>query len=167
MEKENKEEMIEIFEKLLTNPQTRTAVLELIKEQIPDLPIPEIDIVKKVKKDVDEKIKEIEKEKDELKRKLEEKEIQEKYQRLKDTFRTKYKFSDDEIVEVEKIMIEKKVLDPDAAAKLYMYEKSLAEGPAGFEQPAIPIPDEKELKQNPKKWARTQALKVIQELKRT
>lgn len=144
----NEEVLAEILQSLLTNPEYRKDLFRLVKKAKPELRIPEVD--------AEESITPLHKEIAELKEKLEQKEREEEYRRQRETIKQRGYDPD----EVEKVMLDKGIVNPDNAIEYMELQKKLASPSrvAYGEVQEVPLT---EIPKDVSKWAREEAMKVL------
>jgi len=159
-------ELALLAKELHDNPTTRADALRLTKKIRQDLPIPEIEIqdrMEKTRQQMQGKI-------DSLEAKLRERDarqvLDERRRALKQSGKVS---SDDDVKAVEKIMIEKKIADHDAAADYFNWMKQADEvsKPTPIFQGA-PVLNNFDLKayfKNPQNAARESAVQALNELR--
>lgn len=112
-----------MLDKLARDPKTRPGLQRLIKQANPDLVIPEIDAVDQV----NEKIKASEDKIQSLETKILERDIKDRLERQRAQAKSKYKLSDEDIVEVEKLMThedpEERIPGYDAASRVFTAQR--------------------------------------------
>lgn len=120
---EVKDELAKLARDLSQNPKTRKEFLKLTKQARPELPVPEIDLEEKTEKalsDANDKISGLE-------RKLIEKEATENLERRRQKLIADGKASSmEEVSEIEKVMLEKKIPEHDTAADYFRWMKQAA-----------------------------------------
>lgn len=169
-----------LLDALWNNAEHGQAFKKLIKAVNPRVSIPEVDIPDAVTKPYDEKIaaqaeeiaalrKALEDDQKARKERDEENDLVSKFDRI----RKEYDLTDDGMDKVRKLMVDRQIPDPEAAAALY-----LRQTPPAPSQPSTVAPprwdfqhvndddaDQKLLWSNPEAWADREAAAVMQELK--
>lgn len=142
-----------LLDDLYANPKTKGQLLSILKEQRPDLSIPEIDGPKAMKDALAPEMVEIARTRDELRGEV---------ARL--NIMRKHNLSDDELVMLANDMKEKGITKIDTAIEL----RKLSAHATPRNSPSTPLqlPDAKELFSNPREWARNEAYKTINDLHR-
>ena len=112
---EARDELASLSQKLAENPQTRKEFLRLTKKVNPDLPIPELEIEDKTNSAIDQ----IRSENAQLQAKLRERDAMEELERRRQSLVKKGLATEDDIADVEKIMLEKKISDHETAAQYH------------------------------------------------
>jgi hypothetical protein len=149
---------------LSDNPATRKEVLRLTKKIKPDLVIPELDIEETTTNAVGETRRELEAMRAELAQKRAEEDLE---RRRNSLIRKGYAASDEDVEEIEKVMLEKKIADHDTAAEYWQWMKqSAAPTPTGYNPSAINKFDLSKYYKNPVGAARDEAAKALQELRK-
>jgi hypothetical protein len=117
-------EKSQLFDTILSDPATRKEALALVKKRNPNMPIPELDAENAASAAVAEERKEREK----LEARMRESEMRERIAAQRTTVRDKYKLTDADLLEVEKIMTDETAPIPhyDAAVKVWRAQKSQA-----------------------------------------
>ena len=158
-------ELALLAKELHDNPSTRSEALRLTKKIRQDLPIPELDLQDKVEKNREAMQNKI----DALEAKLREndarKTLEERRRSLKENGKVT---SDDEIKEVEKIMVEKKIADHETAADYFNWMKQAeVDKPTPIFQgsPVLNNFDLKNYFKNPQNAARENAMQALTELR--
>ena len=117
-------ELAELSKSLSENPSTRAQFLRLTKQVRPDVVIPEIELQEAQSKAFEDQNAKIQS----LEAKLAEKELLENYNKSRQSLLKKGLVeSEDQIAEVEKVMVEKRIGDHEAAAEYWRYMKQAAE----------------------------------------
>jgi hypothetical protein len=145
---------------LLDNPETAETIQRLLPKADPKLRFPEIELkdsVAKVREDTNERVKVLE---DQLK--------QEKAARYLEKLHGKVREANLELQPVVALM-EKHGLAPteenyDLAIKVLRQDAQLAE-PSGADIKPLEMPNTKEMWDDPGKWARDEAAKVLKEIR--
>lgn len=111
-----------LFEQLTRNPETREMLQRAMKKANPNLVIPEIDASDKVLAAVAEERKAREK----LENEIRERDVRERIERQRAEVKSKYKLTDSDVTEVEKLMLDKENPIPtyDAAARVYVASRT-------------------------------------------
>lgn len=131
-----------LFKTLLTSPDTREDTLRLMKRKNPNLILPEIDgsdrVLKAVAAERDERLK--------LEAKIQERDIRDRINAERVKVKDKHKLSDEDVLEVEKLMVDKDSPIPnyDAAARVFKASRTSAE-PTSMQiaSPTYDMPDGK------------------------
>jgi len=128
------------FDAINKNPKTRETTLRMLKEANPSLSIPEIDakdaVLGELKTERDKR--------EELERKFLEREARDNVRERREAIRKAYKLTDEDVVNVEKMMVDEKEvnLTHDMAARLYVAQRTSATPtPASFMPPTYQMPE--------------------------
>ena len=161
---EQRDQLAALMRELSDNPATRKEVLRLTKKIKPDLVIPELDIEETTTNAVGETRRELEAMRAELAQKRAEEDLE---RRRNSLIRKGYASSDEDVEEIEKVMLEKKIADHDTAAEYWQWMKqSAAPTPTGYNPSAINKFDLSRYYKNPVGAARDEAAKALQELRK-
>lgn len=161
---EQRDQLAALMRELSDNPATRKEVLRLTKKIKPDLVIPELDIEESTTSAVSETRRELEAMRAELAQKRAEEDLERRRNAL---IRKGYAASDEDVEEIEKVMLEKKIADHDTAAEYWQWMKqSAAPTPTGYNPSAINKFDLSKYYKNPVGAARDEAAKALQELRK-
>lgn len=161
---EQRDQLAALMRELSDNPATRKEVLRLTKKIKPDLVIPELDIEETTTNAVGETRRELEAMRAELAQKRAEEDLE---RRRNSLIRKGYAASDEDVEEIEKVMLEKKIADHDTAAEYWQWMKqSAAPTPTGYSPSAINKFDLSKYYKNPVGAARDEAAKALQELRK-
>ena len=161
---EQRDQLAALMRELSDNPATRKEVLRLTKKIKPDLVIPELDIEETTTVAVSETRRELEAMRAELAQKRAEEDLDRRRNAL---IRKGYAASDEDVEEIEKVMLEKKIADHDTAAEYWQWMKqSAAPTPTGYNPSAINKFDLSKYYKNPVGAARDEAAKALQELRK-
>jgi hypothetical protein len=161
---EQRDQLAALMRELSDNPATRKEVLRLTKKIKPDLVIPELDIEETTTNAVGETRRELEAMRAELAQKRAEEDLE---RRRNSLIRKGYASSDEDVEEIEKVMLEKKIADHDTAAEYWQWMKqSAAPTPTGYNPSAINKFDLSKYYKNPVGAARDEAAKALQELRK-
>ena len=164
---EQRDEMALLLQELSSNPSTRKEVLRLTKKVRPDLTIPELDIdetVHKLKSASEDKISQLE-------NKLREKEALDDLRARRDSLIKKgFARTDEEVEEIEKVMLEKKIPDHQTAAEYWSWMKQSAaptpQSSMGYNPNPLNKFDLSKYWKNPQAGARDEAAKALMELRK-
>ena len=161
---EQRDELAMLMKELAENPATRKEALRLTKKVRPNLPIPELELEDYTEK----KVTQAEDRVAQLEAKLKEKEALEDLQKRRDKLIKKgLAQSDEDIEEIEKIMIEKKISDHETAAEYFDWMKQAAQPtPTGYSPSPLKGFDLNSYWKNPVQGARNEAAKALQELRK-
>ena len=143
-----------LLDDLYANPKTKGPLLQILKEQRPDLSIPEIDAPKAVKEAIAPELDEVRKTNQELKGMV-----------AKEKAMRKHGINEEELQSLLENEIKRDgVQNLDTAVELRKYRNSAS--PRNTPSTPIQLPDAKELFGNPAQWARNEAYKTINEFRR-
>ena len=125
---------------LSANPETREGLQRLLKKANPKLSIPEIDAKDAVLGEVKTLSASLEK----LQNQILERDVRDRIERQRADVKGRYKLSDEDLTEVEKLMIDKDNPIPtyDAAARVFRASRTSATPtPAQFNPPTFQMPE--------------------------
>jgi hypothetical protein len=160
---EQRDELAMLMKELAENPTTRKEALRLTKKVRPNLPIPELELEDYTEK----KVTQAEDRVAQLEAKLKEKESLEELQKRRDRLVKKGLASEEDIEEIEKIMLEKKISDHETAAEYFDWMKQAAQPtPSGYSPSPLKGFNLNEYWKNPVQGARNEAAKALQELRK-
>ena len=161
---EQRDQLAALMRELSDNPVTRKEVLRLTKKIKHDLVIPELEIEETTTSAVSEARKEL----DSLKAQLAQRPAEEDLEKRRSSLiRKGLANSDEDVEEIEKVMLEKKIADHDTAAEYWQWMKqSAAPTPTGYNPSAVKQFDLNRYYKNPVGAARDEAAKALQELRR-
>ena len=129
-----------LLKTLLSDPTSREAAQRALKKANPTLSIPELDAVEKVRAEMEPDRKRLA----ELEKELIEQRTKDRLERSRSDIKTKYKLTDADVAEVEKLMVAE--VDPipsyDAAARVFVASKRDATPtPAVLMPPTYSMPE--------------------------
>ena len=160
---EQRDELAMLMKELAENPTTRKEALRLTKKVRPNLPIPELELEDYTEK----KVTQAEDRVAQLEAKLKEKESLEELQKRRDRLVKKGLASEEDIEEIEKIMLEKKISDHETAAEYFDWMKQAAQPtPSGYNPSPLKGFDLNAYWKNPVQGARNEAAKALSELRK-
>jgi hypothetical protein len=161
---EARDELAALAKKLADNPKTRKEFLRLTKSVNPDLPIPELEIEDRTTSALDQ----MRQENEAIRAKLREKEAMETLEKRRNALMKKGLIqSEDDIPQVEKVMLDKKIADHETAAEYWQWMKQTAEPTASSYQPnTMSKWDLSKFMKNPVGAARDEAFKALHELRK-
>jgi hypothetical protein len=161
---EARDELAALAKKLADNPKTRKEFLRLTKSVNPDLPIPELEIEDRTTSALDQ----MRAENESIRAKLREKEAMETLEKRRNSLVKKGLVqSEDDIPQVEKVMLDKKIADHETAAEYWQWMKQTAEPTASSYQPnTMSKWDLSKFMKNPVGAARDEAFKALHELRK-
>lgn len=157
------EELAALSKRLSENPKTRKSFLRLAKEVNPDIPMPELEMEEMV----NERTSAAEKRVADLENQLRAQQVRDELNRR----RTRLKESgvaqtDDDILEIEKLMTEKGIANHETAADYWRHMKQAAVPTPGYPQPVMSRMDVKGYMKNPVAAARENAAAALAELRK-
>src|SRR5882724_721019 len=141
------------------NPKARRKLLEIVKEAVPDLPIPQLDLERQFSTQVEEVTKASQTEVAALKDRLAKLEGRDARAQWRDA----HELTEEELADVETFAKEKKIGDPEVALDYYR-QQELGK-PRASTADTMTVDDRKELYKSPKAWYEKQAAKVLRDLK--
>lgn len=158
------EELAALSKRLSEDPATRKQFLRLTKQVHPDLPVPEIEM----EEAVNARASVAEQKVAQLEAKLKQREIKDELSKRRNVLKEKgYVSSDDEILEIEKLMTEKGIANHETAADYWRHMKqSAVPTPSGFPTPVMSKFDIKGYMKNPVGAARENAAAALAELRK-
>ena len=150
-------ELAALSKRLSEDPATRKEFLRLTKKVHPDLPVPEIEMAAAAEERVAQ-----------LEAKLKQREVREELLKRRNALKEKgYAQSDDDILEIEKLMTEKGIANHETAADYWQKSRETAvPTPNGFPQPVMSRFDIKGYMKNPVGAARENAAAALAELRK-
>jgi len=159
---EQRDELALLMKELAENPATRKEALRLTKKVRPNLPIPELELEDYTEK----KVTAAEDRVNALEAKLKEKEALTELEKRRSKL-VKRGLSDEEIEEVEKVMLEKKIHDHETAADYFDWMKQAATPtPMGYNPSAMSKFDLSKYWKNPTQGARNEAAQALMDLRK-
>jgi hypothetical protein len=129
-----------LYDTLLADPETRSAMLALQKKKYPNQPIPELD----ARKEMEVKLAEERAAREKLEERVLQENIERRLEKQREDTKKKHKLSDDDMIAVEKIMTDDKASIPnyDIAARLYKADRAQAvPTPSALQPPIFDMPD--------------------------
>ncbi len=158
------EELAALSKRLSEDPATRKQFLRLTKQVHPDLPVPEIEM----EEAVNARASVAEQKVAQLEAKLRQREVKDELNKRRNSLRDKgYVQSDEEILEIEKLMTEKGIANHETAADYWRHMKqSAVPTPSGFPTPVMSKFDIKGYMKNPVGAARENAAAALAELRK-
>jgi hypothetical protein len=164
---EARDQLAELAKSLADNPKTRKQFLRLTKEVKPDLPVPELEI----EDHTNAAIEMMRKENESLRNKMAEKDAMEALDKKRQSLiRKGLAQTDEDIEQIEKVMLENKIADHEAAAKYWEYmRQSEAPTPSVFNTNVVKNQnwDLSKFAKNPIQTARNVAAEALQELRKS
>jgi len=159
---EQRDELALLMKELAENPATRKEALRLTKKVRPNLPIPELELEDYTEK----KVNAAEDRVNALEAKLREKEALTELEKRRSKL-VKRGLSNEEIEEVEKVMLEKKIHDHETAADYFDWMKQAATPtPMGYNPSAMSKFDLSKYWKNPTQGARNEAAQALMDLRK-
>jgi len=157
-------ELAALSKRLSEDPATRKDFLRLTKKVHPDLPVPEIEM----EEAVNNRVRAAEEQVAKLQAQLKQREVREELLKRRNSLKEKgYVSSDDEILEIEKLMTEKGIANHETAADYWQKSRETAvPTPNGFPQPVMSRFDIKGYMKNPVGAARENAAAALAELRK-
>jgi hypothetical protein len=157
------EELAALSKRLSEDPKTRKSFLRLAKEVNPDLPVPELEM----EEVVNQRVSASEQRVADLEKQLRAREVREELNRRRNKLKESgYVQSDDDILEIEKLMTEKGIANHDTAADYWHHMKQSAVPTPGYPQPVMSRMDVKGYMKNPVAAARENAAAALAELRK-
>jgi hypothetical protein len=158
------EELAALSKRLSEDPATRKDFLRLTKRVHPDLPVPEIEM----EEAVNQRASAAEQRVAQLEAKLKQREVRDELMKRRNNLKEKgYVQSDEEILEIEKLMTEKGIANHETAADYWQKSReSAVPTPNGFPQPVMSRFDIKGYMKNPVGAARENAAAALAELRK-
>lgn len=138
--------------------KNRLKVLRTLKEDSPEVPIPELDQEDRISAALTPIQEENRKLREELTKRDTLNDLKEKRNALKGRGHT-----DEEVSAIEKLMMEKKIGDHDTAAEFFRINSKPATPATPTWDKSARVPQEEGLKKNPAQWAREEAARALQE----
>ena len=148
---------------LSQNQNTRDEFLGLTKRANPELSIPEVDIPLKM-----QGLLTAEREKREaLERQIQESEVRNQVKERRETMMRDKKLNADQVQEVEKLMVDRGIMNHDTAADFYLsQQKAAAPTPSLYSTShSVPKVDAKNFNGNINQWARNEASQLIGDIR--
>lgn len=147
------------------NPDIRDATLKALQTLNPDTVLPEVRADQKISAAIEKAKTDALAEFD---KKQKERDFNAGIEADREAARTKFKLNDEEFKKVEHLMADRKIASYESAADYYRLMTKPAEPtPSSLRDHSFEMPDRKEMKElweNPRKWARNQAFKALDEL---
>lgn len=151
----------QLMKALYDSPKTREGVLKLVKELNPAVRIPEIDTANQVRAAIEPELKAAREEREAAAKDR----AQMAYDRQSDELVRDGLVTREQLGEVEKVMKDKGIADRRTAAEHFSLMNRVAT-PRIATSTAFQLPNPKGLWQNPAKWGREEADRVLKELGR-
>jgi DNA-binding protein H-NS len=157
------EELAALSKRLSENPKTRKSFLRLAKEVNPDIPMPELEMEEMV----NERTTAAEKRVSDLENQLRAQQVRDELNRRRSKLKeTGVAQTDDDILEIEKLMTEKGIANHETAADYWRHMKQAAVPTPGYPQPVMSRMDVKGYMKNPVAAARENAAAALAELRK-
>ena len=157
-------ELAALSKRLSEDPATRKDFLRLTKKVHPDLPVPEIEM----EEATDRRVSAAEQKVMELEKQLRQKEVREELAKRRNSLKEAGKVqSDQDILEIEKLMTEKGIANHETAADYWQWMKQAATPtPSGYPQPVMSRLGVQDYMKNPVGAARENAAAALAELRK-
>ena len=160
---EQRDELAGLMQQLADTPETRKDILRLTRKIRPGLNVPELDI----EDNTNSAISQMRAENEALKAKFSQREAVENLENIRRNVVKKGLVSEDEMPQVEKLMLEKRIADHETAAEHYNWMKQAAKPtPTGYNPSAIRQFDLGKYWKNPTQGARNEAAQALSELRK-
>ena len=157
------EELAALSKRLSENPKTRKSFLRLAKEVNPDIPMPELEMEEMV----NERTNAAEKRVADLENQLRAQQVRDELNRRRNRLKESgFAQTDDDILEIEKLMTEKGIANHETAADYWRHMKQAAVPTPGYPQPVMSRMDVKGYMKNPVAAARENAAAALAELRK-
>jgi hypothetical protein len=157
------EELAALSKRLSEDPKTRKSFLRLAKEVNPDLPVPELEM----EEVVNQRVSASEQRVADLEKQLRAREVRDELTRRRNKLKESgYAQSDDDILEIEKLMTDKGIANHETAADYWRHMKQSAVPTPGYPQPVMSRLDVKGYMKNPVAAARENAAAALAELRK-
>lgn len=157
------EELAALSKRLSENPKTRKSFLRLAKEVNPDIPMPELEMEEMV----NERTTAAEKRVTDLENQLRAQQVRDELNRRRSKLKeTGVAQTDDDILEIEKLMTEKGIANHETAADYWRHMKQSAVPTPGYPTPVMSRLDVKGYMKNPVAAARENAAAALAELRK-
>ena len=157
------EELAALSKRLSENPKTRKSFLRLAKEVNPDIPMPELEMEEMV----NERTTAAEKRVTDLENQLRAQQVRDELNRRRNKLKESgFAQTDDDILEIEKLMTEKGIANHETAADYWRHMKQAAVPTPGYPQPVMSRMDVKGYMKNPVAAARENAAAALAELRK-
>jgi hypothetical protein len=157
------EELAALSKRLSENPKTRKSFLRLAKEVNPDIPMPELEMEEMV----NERTSAAEKRVADLENQLRAQQVRDELNRRRNRLKESgFAQTDDDILEIEKLMTEKGIANHETAADYWRHMKQAAVPTPGYPQPVMSRMDVKGYMKNPVAAARENAAAALAELRK-
>lgn len=145
---------------LTDDPKTRGRMLSLVKERDPGLNIPEIDLPQQFHTMLSEERGK----REAIENKMREDDVRREVMQKRQEIQSKG-ISASEVVEVEKLMTERGIVNHDTAAEFYLAQKKMGEPTpppgAAYQSLTLPVIDAKPFGGNMRSWGKNQAAELF------
>ena len=160
---EQRDELAGLMQQLADTPETRKDILRLTRKIRPGLNVPELDI----EDNTNSAISQMRAENEALKAKFSQREAVENLENIRRKVVKKGLVSEDEMPEVEKLMLEKRIADHETAAEHYNWMKQAAKPtPTGYNPSAIRQFDLGKYWKDPRGAAQQEAVRAFADLRK-
>jgi hypothetical protein len=160
---EQRDELAGLMQQLADTPETRKDILRLTKKIRPGLNVPELDI----EDNTNSALHQMRSENEALKAKFAQREAVENLEKIRRKVVKKGLVSEDEMPEVEKLMLEKRIADHETAAEHYNWMKQAAKPtPTGYNPSAIRQFDLGKYWKDPRGAAQQEAVRAFADLRK-
>ena len=160
---EQRDELAGLMQQLADTPETRKDILRLTKKIRPGLNVPELEI----EDNTNSTLQQMRAENEAIRAKLQQKEAVENLEKIRHNVVKKGLVSEDEIPEIEKLMLEKKIADHETAAEHFRWMKQAAvPTPTGYNPSAIRQFDLGKYWKDPRGAAQQEAVRAFADLRK-
>jgi len=160
---EQRDELAGLMQQLADTPETRKDILRLTKKIRPGLNVPELEI----EDNTNSALQQMRAENEAIRAKLQQKEAVENLEKIRHNVVKKGLVSEDEIPEIEKLMLEKKIADHETAAEHFRWMKQAAvPTPTGYNPSAIRQFDLGKYWKDPRGAAQQEAVRAFADLRK-
>ena len=160
---EQRDELAGLMQQLADTPETRKDILRLTKKIRPGLNVPELEI----EDHTNSALQQMRAENEAIRAKLQQKEAVENLEKIRHSVVKKGLVSEDEIPEIEKLMLEKKIADHETAAEHFRWMKQAAvPTPTGYNPSAIRQFDLGKYWKDPRGAAQQEAVRAFADLRK-
>jgi hypothetical protein len=165
---ETRDEMARLLHEMSENPETREQVLRLTKQVRPSMTIDSIELKDQMNSSLEQSNRRVEM----LEQKLRQKELEAELQAKRRSLVENGKASSlDEVAEIEKVMVEKRIADHETAAEYHAYMKEAARPtPSQFSSSNVMNESARDMLakfwKNPAAAARDEAAKALTDIRR-
>ena len=160
---EQRDELAGLMQQLADTPETRKDIVRLTRKIRPGLNVPELDI----EDNTNSAISQMRAENEALKAKFSQREAVENLENIRRNVVKKGWVSEDEMPQVEKLMLEKRIADHETAAEHYNWMKQAAKPtPTGYNPSAIRQFDLGKYWKDPRGAAQQEAVRAFADLRK-